>query len=672
MASNPLLALTHPIPFSTIQAEHVVPGVRQLIAEAQARIDEIAGGSGFEGTLGALDAATERLDNAMGVVGHLESVANTPELRAAYTEVQPEISAFYSKITLNEGLWQALKAFDASDEARALTGEKQRLRTKVVADFRRQGADLPPEGKEKLLALDVELGQTTLKFSQNVLDATNAFELIVEDEARLAGLPPSALDAARQSAAEAGKSGYRFTLQAPSYVPVMTYLADAGLREQLYRAFNRRATSAEHDNRPLVRRILELRRQRANLLGFTSFADLVLADRRAKNGETARRFVDDLRQKTGAAFRRENEELMAFRRQIEGPDAPALAPWDISYYAEKQRRALYDLDEEALRPYFAADRVIEGLFQVAARLYGLKVEPWADAPVWDPAVRAFTLRDEHGAEVARFYSDIYPRPSKRDGAWMQGIFTSHRTSPVAVAVFAANLTPPVGDAPALLTHREVETLFHEFGHLLHHTLSKVELRSLGGTNVAWDFVELPSQIMENWCWERPALDLFAHHHATGETLPDEHLTRMRRARTFRAANMQMRQLGFAELDLALHIDFDPASSADPVELARTILERHSSTPLPAEHAMAASFSHLFASPVAYAAGYYSYKWAEVLDADAFSLFLEEGIFDRRVGDRFRAEILSKGDSEDPAELYRRFRGREPSLDPLLERLGLTA
>jgi oligopeptidase A len=451
----------------------------------------------------------------------------------------------------------------------------------------------------------------------------------------------------------------------------MTYLEDARLREELYRAFNRRATSPEHDNRPLVRRILELRRQRANLLGFASFADLVLADRMAKSGETARRFVGDLRQKTEGAFRRENEELGAFRRQIEGADAPPLAPWDIGYYSEKQRRALYDLDEEALRPYFAADRVIEGLFQVAARLYGLKVEPWRDAPVWDPAVRAFTLRDEQGAEVARFYSDIYPRPSKRDGAWMHGLFTSHRASPVAVAVFAANLTPPVGDAPALLTHREVETLFHEFGHLLHHTLSKVELRSLGGTNVAWDFVELPSQIMENWCWERSALDLFAHHHETGATLPDEFLTRMRRARTFRAANVQMRQLGFAELDLALHVDFDPASSADPVELARTILERHSSTTLPPEHAMVASFSHLFASPVAYAAGYYSYKWAEVLDADAFSLFLEEGIFDRKVGERFRAAILSKGDSEDPAELYRQFRGREPNLDPLLERLGLT-
>jgi oligopeptidase A len=333
MASNPLLAITHPIPFSSIQPGHVVPGVQQLIAEAQVRLDAIAGGEGFEGTLGALDVATERLDDALAVVSHLESVANTPELREAYSAVQPEVSAFYSKIPLHEGLWKAIKRFADTDEARALTGERKRLLTKTVADFRRHGADLPPEGKEKLLALDVELGRVTLKFSQNVLDATNAFELLVADESRLAGLPQGALDAARQSAESVGKTGYRFTLQAPSYIPAMTYLEDARLREELYRAFNRRATSPEHDNRPLVRRILELRRQRANLLGFASFADLVLADRMAKSGETARRFVGDLRQKTEGAFRRENEELGAFRRQIEGADAPPLAPWDIGYYS---------------------------------------------------------------------------------------------------------------------------------------------------------------------------------------------------------------------------------------------------------------------------------------------------------------------------------------------------
>jgi oligopeptidase A len=670
-APNPLLALDHPLPFDQIRPEHVVPGVRALLRRARERLDAIAAAPpSLQGTLEALDTMTEPLDDAMAVVSHLESVATTPELRAAYNEVQPEVSAFYSGIPLSEPLWGALRAFAATDEARQLQGERRRFLDKTVADFRRQGAELDAAGKEEIAAIDVELGKLTLKYAQNVLDATAAFELLVEDEARLAGLPPSALAAARQSAEQAGKPGHRFTLQGPSYLAAMMYLDDGAIREQLYRAFNTRATRGEHDNRPVLRRILELRRRKARRLGYRDFADLVLEDRMARSGDRARRFVADLRARTEPAFEREKQELLAFRRQIEGAGAPPLAPWDVSYYAEKQRRALYDLDEEELRPYFPADRVIEGLFAVARRLYGISVVPWEGAPTWHPSVSAFELRDEGGRSVAHFYADIYPRASKRDGAWMHGLRNGYGANPRSVAVFAGNLTPPLGDRPALLTHREVETLFHEFGHLLHHALSRVELRSLAGTNVAWDFVELPSQILENWCWEREALDLFARHVDTGEALPEALLARMRRARTFRAASAQMRQLGFAEVDLALHMDFDPTSAEDPVALGRAILERHSPTALPAEYAMLASFSHLFASPVGYAAGYYSYKWAEVLDADAFALFQSAGIFDRAVGERFRREILERGDSDEPGELFRRFRGRDPEQEPLLRRLGL--
>jgi oligopeptidase A len=670
---NPLLSLSHPLSFDQIRPEHVVPGVRRLLQQARERLDAIAAATpSREATLDALDTMTEPLDTAMSVVSHLEAVATTPELRAAYSEVQPEVSAFYSGIALSEPLWRALQSFSGTDEARQLTGERRRYLDKTLAEFRRQGADLDAEGKKAVAAVDVELGQLTLKYSQNVLDATAAFELVIEDAARLAGLPPSALAAARQSAEQAKKAGFRFTLQAPSYLAVMMYAEDGALREQLYRAFNARATQAPHDNRPIVRRILQLRRQRAVLLGYRDFADLVLEDRMARTGDRARRFLADLRARTEPAFEREKADLLAFRRQIEGPDAPALDPWDVSYYAEKQRRALYDLDEEELRPYFPAHRVIDGLFAVARRLYGISVVPWDNAPVWHPSVQAFELRDEDGQGLAHFYTDIYPRESKRDGAWMHGLLSGHGAAPRSVGVFAANLTPPLGDRPALLTHREVETLFHEFGHLLHHALSRVQLRSLAGTNVAWDFVELPSQIMENWCWEREALDLLARHIDTGETLPDALLERMHRARTFRAASAQMRQLGFAEADLALHVDLDPSSETDPLALGRAILERHSPTALPAEYAMLASFSHLFASPVGYAAGYYSYKWAEVLEADAFSLFHAEGIFNRALGERFRREILEKGDSDEPDELFRRFRGREPQQEPLLQRLGLSS
>jgi oligopeptidase A len=507
-----------------------------------------------------------------------------------------------------------------------------------------------------------------------VLDSTNAFELVIDDPARLAGLPEQAILAARESAAKKGASGYRFTLQAPSYVPVLTYLDDASVRERLWRAFATRATTGEHDNRSLVARILELRREKATLLGFASFADLVLEDRMAKSGEAARRFVGLLREKTEPFFARENEELDAFRRELEGPDAPAVAPWDVAYYAEKLRRKRYDFDEEALRPYFRVEHVLDGLFETARRLYGIRIEPWADAPVWNPDVRAFVIREADGREGAAFYVDVAPREDKRDGAWMHGLHSATPAAPPRLArhieVLAGNLTPPLEGRPALLSHREVETMFHEFGHLMHHAASRVTVRTLAGANVAWDFVELPSQIMENWTWEREALDLFARHWQSGEAISDDMLARMRAARSFRAANAMMRQLGFAEVDLALHVDYSPEKHGDAIAWSRAILERFSPSPLPPEHAMIASFSHLFSSPVGYAAGYYSYKWAEVLDADAFSRFKREGLFNPAVGAAFRSGILARGDSEDPMALYRGFMGREPTLDALFERDGL--
>ncbi|WP_437480718.1 M3 family metallopeptidase [Sorangium sp. So ce1014] len=677
---NPLLSLGFEIPFDRIRSEHVEPAVRALLADARVRLEALIATPGprtYDSTLAALEAVTDRLDRAMNVVSHLESTSTTPELRAAYNAVQPEVSEFLSGIALNEGVYGALKAFAATPEAEALTGPRRRFFKKTLDDFRRSGAELDPLGKKRLSEIDVELATLTLRFSQNVLDATNAFEFVVEDPARLAGLPPSAVEAARQSALDKGVKGYRFTLQAPSYIPVLTHLDDASIRERFYRAFNTRATEGDHDNRPLLRRILELRREKAALLGYATFADLVLEDRMAKTGAEARRFVATLRERTEPVFAREKEEIAAFRREIEGPGAPPLSPWDVAYYAEKLRRARYDFDDEALRPYFPLDRVVSGLFEVAHRLYGVRITPWQDAPTWHPSVRAYRLLEADGAQSAAFYLDFAPREQKRDGAWMHGLVTGAPSESGGAAgedarhleVLAGSFTPPVGGRPALLNHREVETLFHEFGHMMHHASSRVPIRSLAGTNVAWDFVELPSQIMENWCWEREALDLFARHHETGAPVPDDLLQRMRAARTFRAGATTMRQLGFAEIDLALHMDWAP-ERGDVVEFAREVLARYSPVPLPEGYAMIAGFSHLFSSPVGYAAGYYSYKWAEVLDADAFSRFQEEGLFSRKVGDAFRSQILALGDTQDPMDLYRSFRGREPTLDALLQRSGL--
>ncbi|MGZ3475445.1 MAG: M3 family metallopeptidase [Polyangiales bacterium] len=666
---NPLidsLGPEAPLPFDRITAAHVEPSADALLADARAKMEALvkSGGHTWGDTMGALDAMTEKLDEAMGVAGHLEGVATTPELREAYNKVQARIAEFYSGIPLNEGLYRAIKTYAGTSEAKALTGARRRYLDKTLADFRRHGAELDAAGKERLSKIDVELTELTLKFSQNVLDSTNDFELMIDDESRLKGLPDSAKEGAKESATSVNKPGFRFTLQAPSYIPALTYLEDRAIREQLYRAFNTRATRGQWDNRPIVKRILELRREKAKLLGFQHFADLVLEDRMAKNGEAARTFVKTLHEKSQAAFAHENEELLKFA------GVAALEPWDVSFWSEKQRRARYDFDDEALRPYFPLPRVLDGLFEVAHRLYGVRVESLSDASTWDPAVRAYKIVDDKGTHVASFYVDVYPRSNKRDGAWMHGLLTAWAKRPHAVEALVANVTPPVGDRPALLNHREVETMFHEFGHLLHHALGRVEVRSQGGTNVAWDFVELPSQTMENWCWEREALDLFAHHYQTGATIPEELLQKMRRARTFRAANMMMRQLGFAEVDLALHVDFDPTSAEDPIAFGRAIMSQYSAAKLPDDHAMIASFTHLFGSPVGYAAGYYSYKRAEVLDADAFSLWKERGIFSREVGDRFKNEVLSKGDSEDPALLYQRFAGRGPKLEPLLERSGL--
>jgi oligopeptidase A len=678
MTDNPLMQVGFPVPFDRIQPAHVEPAITELLEQARERLEAIASLPGprtWDNTMRALDEMTDPLDRALSVVRHIEAVATTPEHRAAFNKVEPLASAFYSRIPLHDGLWQVLLAYSETEEARLLTGARRRFLVKTLQAFRRHGAGLPTEKKAELEKIDIELAGLTTKFSENVLDSTNAWELLIEDERQLSGLPPTAVVMARENAETKGKPGWRFTLQQPSYLAVMTYLDDACVRERLYRAYQSRATEPPHDNPSVLPRILELRRQKALLLGYRDFADFVLEDRMAHNGDTAQHFLEDLRVKTQLFFERENDDLEAFRREIEGPDAPHLQPWDIAYYAEKLRRARYALDEEMLRPYFPLERVVKGLFDVTSRLFGVRVEEQPGVPVWNDAVKFYRIFDAAGNHVGGFYADWYPRENKRGGAWMDSFITGgpvNGSFEPHLGLMCGNLTPPVGGKPSLLTHRDVETVFHEFGHLLHHLLSRVEVRSLAGTNVPWDFVELPSQIMENWCWEREALDLFAAHYETGEPLPEDLYQKLRRARTFRAANAQMRQLSFGFADLALHRSYRPDRDGDATTYTRAIFQRFSSAPLPAEHAAIHAFTHLFANPIGYAAGYYSYKWAEVLDADAFTAFRHEGIFNAETGRRFRDCILARGDSADPAELYRSFMGRDPDAAALLERAGLVA
>jgi oligopeptidase A len=665
-STNPLthISNTAEVPFDAIRAEHVEPAADALIADARARLAALEADDrprSYTTVLDALEDVAAPLGDAMAIVMHLESVATTPALREAYAASQPKVSALFTEVALSGGVYRAVRDFAATDEAKSLAGVKKRLLTKTLDDLVRSGAALAPEKKARLAEIEVLLTKSTVRFSENVLDATNAFELTVGDRARLAGLPESAIESARESAAQRGRDGYRLTLHGPSYLPAMMYLEDAALRESLYRAYHTRATDGAHDNRAVVATILELRAEKARLLGYASFADLVLADRMAKDAKTARAFVDDLRSRLDARFRDENAELEAFAHG-------EIRPWDLLYFAEQQRRARFDLDEEQLRAYFPADGVLRGFFEIAQRLYGVRIEPWEGARAWHGDVRAFRVKTASGEHVASFYVDLFPRDTKQEGAWMHGMLNGAGTpqSP-HLAVVCANVSPRTAGAPPLLRVREVETIFHELGHLMHQCLSKVPIRSLAGTNVATDFVELPSKIMENWVWEKDALDLFAAHWQTNAKVPADLFAKLKSARTYRSANALVRQLGFSALDLSLHTTFD---GGDVLAFARDVVERFSPVRLPDDYAMVASFSHLFAATAGYAGGYYSYPWADVLDADAFTRFKKEGLLSSTVGREFEAAILAAGNSDDPMELWKRFMGREPSIDALLARVGI--
>ena len=687
LIENPLLEPRFDIPFDRIKPEHVLPAVTQLVEKAQARLERIislAGKRTFENTLLALSEMDRELEFALGLAGHLEGVVTTPELRAAWNSVVPLYSAFYADIALNAGLWTALKEYAATDEARALSGPRARLLEKTLEGFRREGADLEGQDKARMAWVASRLAELSTGFGQNVLDATKAVEWVfVDGDLRLSGLTQTALEAARQSASSKGLGGYRFTLQAPSFTAVMDYANHRGFRQEVWEAFYRKATGPEFDNRPLLAEILALRQEKAHLLGYSSYADLATEDRMAASGARVRGFLENMQSRIQPFFERENAELLEFYRSLAGQDTPELQPWDVAYYAEKLRQSRYDFDPEQTRPYFALEQVLSGLFEIVRRTFGVTVTGAVPSSVWHEEVKYYDIHNEAGLHIASFYTDWFPRDSKRGGAWMNRFIIadragerleSHPLQPHPfqphLGLMCGNLTPPTGDKPALLTHREVETVFHEFGHLLHLALSSVELREQAGTQVARDWVELPSQLMENWCWERETLDLFARHYQTGEALPETLFAKMMAAQNFWAANGAMRQLSFGTLDIHLHSDYTLEQNGDPLEFSRQAMAPFYTTPLPPEFASVASFSHLFAG--GYAAGYYSYKWSEMLEADAFGRFRREGLLSREVGRQYVDTILSKGNSDDQAQLFRDFMGRNPDPEALLERSGLVA
>jgi oligopeptidase A len=687
VSTNPFLAEGLDIRWSDLTADKVVPAIEAALAEAQAKIDAIAADGApatFENTLVALEHATERLGLAWSKVTHLQTVCDAPPLRDAHNAVLPKVSAFYASIPLNPALWARVKAGAESESGRAAEGVWARLREETLASFREAGADLPADKRARLEALESELAQLTQKYSENTLDSTNAWQLVVEDESRLRGLPPHAVAAARESAKKKGlgsdeKPAWRFTLHQPSQEPLMTYAEDESLRRELWQgaiAVGAEAEGGKWDNGPLVQKILALRAEKAALLGKASFADLVLARRMAREGAKALAFVTDFETRCRAAFVRECDELERFKAERTGQPAGPLKAWEVGYWWEKMRLACHAFDEEELRPYFEVARVQAGLFELVRRIFGLRVAERAVAPdlVWHPDVKFYELHDEGGRHLGSFYADWHPRESKRGGAWMGYLVTGGPRADGSRAphlgYICGNMSPPTAERPALLTHREVETIFHEFGHLLHHLLGEVPVKSLNGVNVAWDFVELPSQILENWCWERESLDLFARHHASGEAIPDELFKKMVGARNFRAACAAMRQVQFAKMDLLMHLRAQDFVDGDLEAKARALVADCIIPTEPPARTIVRRFGHLFSDPVGYAAGYYSYKWAEVLEADAFTRWKTAGVFSREVGAEFVEHILSKGNSAEAAELFRRFMGRDADPRALLERCGL--
>ena len=677
-------------PFDAIRLEHYLPAFRAAIADAEAQVDAIVANPEpptFGNTVEALEFSGAALDDVSGIFFNLLEAESDDAMQQVAEELSPLLTAHELYISLNEGLFARVKAVYDGRGALSLEPDQKKLLDETYKGFVRSGALLSPEDKKTYAALEEELSLLELKYGKNVLDATNAFTLEISDEAELEGLPQYVRDAAAQAAREKGRSGWIFDLTHPSYGPFMQYSARADLRERLWRAYNSRAFGGPHDNRDICLKITDLRRRIAQLLGYPDWAAYELEERMAKHIGAVRRLLDALMEPSLPAARREVAELLAYARE-HGYREPQMQPWDFAYWSERYRAEHFALSDEQLKPYFRLEDCIAAVFGLATRLYGVQFVPRTDLPVYHPDVRVYDVQDGDGRHLALFYADFFPRKGKRGGAWMTNFRElsapggKERRPLVSIVT---NFSKPTPDAPSLLTHDELTTFLHEFGHALHGMLAEGRYPSLTGTNVARDFVELPSQLMENWGFEPAWLQTFARHWQSGEPIPEELVQRLVAARNYHAAYFQVRQLRFGLLDLAWHTapachlersreilrqaqDDKNGATDDTLALERRALADCAVLPDIPGSCISTSFHHIFDG--GYSAGYYSYKWAEVLEADAFSLFREKGIFSREVAASFRDNILSRGGSEDEALLYRRFRGHEPDPDALLKKLEI--
>ncbi len=672
---NPLLDFSGLPRFGEIQPEHVTPAVDQLFAENREVVERIATAAEpptWTAFVASIDDANERLSRAWGQVGHLNAVMNSPPLREVYNANLSRVTQYYTELAQDERLYAKFKALRAAPEYSRLDAAQRRIIDNELRDFRLGGAELPPERKARFKAIRARLDELSSRFNDNVLDATNAFGHLVTDPTQVAGIPADALEAARAAAQADGKEGWKFTLHMPSYLPVMQYADQRALRSHMYQAYVTRASElgdAQWDNTLLIDEILKLRREAAQLLGFESYAAFSLTPKMADSPIQVLDFLDDLAARAKPFAEREVDELTRFAAAELG--LPRLEAFDVGWAAEKLRLARYAFSEQEVKRYFPEDRVLPGMFRLVETLYGIRITP-AQAPVWHPDVRFFDIRNPDGERIGQFYLDLYARPSKRGGAWMDDAITRKRRADciqTPVAYLNCNFSGPVGGRPALFTHSEVTTLFHEFGHGLHHLLTRVEHRAVSGiAGVEWDAVELPSQFMENFCWEWDVLQGMTRHVDSGAPLPRELYDKMLAAKNFHSGMMFVRQLEFALFDMHLHHDFDPDGRMSALQLLDQVRRRVAVVMPPPYNRFPHGFSHIFAG--GYAAGYYSYKWAEVLSADAYSLFEEEGVLNPEVGERFWREILGVGGSRPALESFVAFRGREPRIEALLRHSGM--
>lgn len=669
--NNPLLEPFNQAPFSKIKNEHFKPAFLQAIEDTKKEIDAIVDNPEpptFKNTLEALDFSGQQLDRISSVFFNLNSAETNEEIQKIAQEVSPLLSEFSNDITLNEGLFGRIKTVYEQRDSLDLTKEQRTLLEKKYKNFSRNGANLNEKDKNRLREIDAELSKLKLTFGENVLAETNKYEMLLSDEKDIEGLPEGAKEAAAQLAESKGKEGWLITLDYPSYIPFMKYAQNRELRKELSLAFSSKGFhNDELDNQENVKRIVNLRFERANLLGYKTHAHFVLEERMAETPEKVLDFLNELLEKAKPAAEREFAELESFAKELDGIDH--LEKWDSAYYSEKLKQKLFNLDDEKLKPYFKLENVINGVFKVAEKLFGLTFKEVDNVEKYHDEVKTFEVY-ENGDFISLFYADFHPRPGKRGGAWMTSFkpqYTLGGKNSRPHISNVCNFTKPTSSKPSLLTFNEVTTLFHEFGHALHGMLANTTYPSLSGTSVYWDFVELPSQVMENWCYEKEALELFAHHYETDELIPMELVEKIKESATFQEGMATVRQLSFGLLDMAWH-GKDPSNIKDVKSYEAKAFESTNLFPETPETCMSTSFAHIFQG--GYSSGYYSYKWAEVLDADAFAHFKENGIFSKMVADKFKEHVLSKGGTENPMELYKRFRGAEPNIDALLERAGL--